>query len=168
MAVAALAVPVGVGVFKLAKKFLNAADSLGDVGKASKVARNADSAKAIAKSDGIGCHSPCGVLGTSEYANSARSWQKATFDTPEDSLKYHFNKHVAKELGSNPLRLGSTPAEYTADAQKFWKFNKNSPLREPITLMDGTPGVRIRHGGGLPGGIFTPEGKIVTFWYAGK
>jgi len=54
MAVVALAVPVGVGVFKLAKKFLNAADSLGDVGKASKVARNADAAQAIGKANGVG------------------------------------------------------------------------------------------------------------------
>ncbi|WP_201301037.1 hypothetical protein [Sunxiuqinia indica] len=44
-------------------------------------------------------------------------------------------------------------------------FNSNKNLGQEIMLKDGSLGLRIRLGSGQPGGIFTPDGKIVSFWY---
>ncbi len=97
----------------------------------------------------------------------AAAWYRSTFPDEQSSLDYHYAKHVLDELGDNPLRLGNTAAEYTRDAQKIFGFYGESDYAEAVTLRDGTAGIRIDLGGGLPGGLYTPEGQIVSFWYAG-
>ena len=66
-------------------------------------------------------------------------------------------------------RNGRTAFEHTRDAQQFFSRNRN--LAAPVTLLDGTPGLRIQTrlpqpGGGSTkvGGFWTTDGKLVTFW----
>lgn len=81
------------------------------------------------------------------YAN----WYRGTFPTPLDSLNYHVKKH-----GQGRSRI-----QYTKDALYFFKKNKYRGKRR--MLLDGTPGMKITTR--KAGGIFTQDGKIVTFWY---
>ena len=53
--------------------------------------------------------------------------------------------------------------DYTADASSF--FRHNNHLGQPVTLKDGTVGIKIRLDKGQLGGIYTRTGKSVTFWY---
>jgi len=103
-----------------------------------------------------------------ELAQAAKAWYKSTSPSEEASLLRHHTKHVLEELGDNPLELGTTPARYTRDAQKVFAFYRDSALARPVTLADRTPGILIRLGEGLPGGYFTSEGRIVTFWYVAE
>lgn len=85
------------------------------------------------------------------------SWHQGTFPTVASSVRYHHQKHV--------ISAGRTESisQYTEDAVQFYKQNKEHSER--VTLRDGKAGVRIRALEGGPGGLFTREGKIVTFWY---
>lgn len=85
------------------------------------------------------------------------SWSKATFRSVSASLRYHFQKHVAGK------GIKKTFQEFTDDAVNFFKNNKH--LGKPMQLKDGTMGIKISSGSKQPGGIFTHDGKIVTFWY---
>lgn len=82
------------------------------------------------------------------------NWHRGTFTNEYKSIKYHWRKHAGSHR---------TIREYTEDAIEV--FNKHKSAGVPITLKDGTPGLRIKTGKGQPGGIFTPDGEIVTFWY---
>ncbi|MFQ5811361.1 MAG: RHS repeat domain-containing protein [Armatimonadota bacterium] len=69
------------------------------------------------------------------------------------SLEYHWRKHAE--------RLGVSIEDYTNDAVAFWKTNRHRA--EPFPIESGMKtGFKLR---GHPGGIFTSDGKIVTFWY---
>lgn len=83
-------------------------------------------------------------------------WDRATFPTVEACARYHWEKHAAY--------LGKTPEEYTKDAIQF--FSANRPNARPLRLKDGEQGYVIRTGPGGPGGYFTSDGKIVSFWYS--
>jgi len=81
-----------------------------------------------------------------------RSWYSSTFADAWATAYYHLEKHGE----------GKTLEQYTQDALDF--FQQNRGRGQSVILEDGTPGIRIKQKGG-PGGYFTPDGKIVTFWY---
>jgi len=74
-----------------------------------------------------------------------------------ESIRYHWEKHAKNR--------GLTLDEYTDDAMEFFYQNRHRAQEYEIGGKHA-PGLRI---GviieGHPGGIFTPDGKIVTFWY---
>lgn len=82
-----------------------------------------------------------------------RAWHRATFADEAASAAYHLEKHGG----------GRTLAAYTNDATEFFKANSGRGVA--MTAKDGSAALRIKTPGGGPGGIFTPEGKIITFWY---
>jgi RHS repeat-associated protein len=82
------------------------------------------------------------------------SWHEATFPNKTQSVTYHWDKHARA--------LGKSPTQYTRDALDF--FRQNRGIAEQVTLKDGSAGLRINIKGG-PGGYFTPDGRVVTFWY---
>ncbi|OCG43266.1 hypothetical protein A9G28_00745 [Gilliamella sp. Fer1-1] len=59
------------------------------------------------------------------------SWDKGTFDSPEKSLKYHFDKH-GKEVGA------LTPDEYLHKARVF---SQNLKGAKKVKINSPTPGV---------------------------
>jgi RHS repeat-associated protein len=98
------------------------------------------------------------VAGAAKAAEKAgaeflsKSWDKGTFPNRMQSIRYHWEKH------GKPF--GKSIDEYTQDALEFYKQNKSRAIH--ITLKDGRPGLKIK---GAPGGIFTPEGRVISFWY---
>ncbi|MYS46090.1 chemotaxis protein, partial [Streptomyces sp. SID5998] len=85
-------------------------------------------------------------------ADALQHWDKATFSSAEETAVYHLDKHGK----------GRTLAEYTKEAMDLW--NKTKPEdRIPWKLRNGEMGWKIR--GGLFGGegIYTKDGKIVTW-----
>jgi RHS repeat-associated protein len=85
------------------------------------------------------------------------SWRRTTFPNKMQSVRYHWQKHV-RDQGIN-----KSISEYTEDALSV--FRQHRSFAQQLTLKDGTPGLRIKTGQGQPGGIFTPDGRVVTFWY---
>ncbi|MFI0434522.1 MAG: hypothetical protein ACH350_02185 [Parachlamydiaceae bacterium] len=77
-------------------------------------------------------------------------WSRGTFPTVQASIVYHTKKHG----------FGRTPLKYTTDAVNFYERNRS--FRYSTILKDGSPGYRIRKG--KQGGIWTKEGKILTYW----
>ncbi len=82
-------------------------------------------------------------------------WDTGTFPNAEACARYHWEKHAAY--------LGKTPEEYTQDALQFFKVEKGRA--RSLKLKNGEPGYVIRSGPGGPGGYFTEDGRIVSFWY---
>ena len=81
-----------------------------------------------------------------------KMWHKATFADEAASAAYHVGKHGG----------GRSLVQYTKDAIDFFQANKARATS--VTLKDGTQGLRIKTPGGR-GGYFTPDGRVVTFWY---
>ncbi|MCP4524591.1 MAG: hypothetical protein GY833_01565 [Aestuariibacter sp.] len=78
------------------------------------------------------------------------NWYHGTFASELDSAAYHLNKHAP----------GSTIQEYTTQAQNFFKANWRSAtevsnVNGEMTLLG------INNNNGF--GIFTPDGRVVTF-----
>ncbi|WP_141960819.1 RHS repeat-associated core domain-containing protein [Actinoallomurus bryophytorum] len=87
-------------------------------------------------------------------ADALQHWDRGRSRTVEDSANYHLDKHGK----------GRSFAEYTQEAKSLWdRTPQDSPNRVPWKLWDGREGIKIR--GGLRGGegIYTPDGKIVTW-----
>ncbi|NUF50141.1 VENN motif pre-toxin domain-containing protein [Gilliamella sp. ESL0250] len=63
--------------------------------------------------------------------NVENSWDKGTFDSPEGSLKYHFDKH-GKEVGADNIE------QYL---RKATEFEKNLKGARKVKINDPTPGV---------------------------
>jgi hypothetical protein len=82
-----------------------------------------------------------------------QAWHKGTFADEAASAAYRLSKHGE----------GRTLAEYTKDATGYFAANKARGVE--MIAKDGADALRIRTSGGGPGGIFTTEGKIITFWY---
>ena len=82
-------------------------------------------------------------------------WDQATFPTAHECAFYHWQKHASY--------LGKSPEEYTSDALDFFKREKERA--RPLTLKNGERGFIIRTGPGGPGGYFTQDGRVVSFWY---
>lgn len=86
-----------------------------------------------------------------------KSWSKVNWRSVSSAAKYHYSKHVLNQGMRNNLM------QYTDDALNFFNTNKN--LGKEIMLRDGSMGMKIRLGPNQPGGIFTTDGRIVSFWY---
>gem|GEM_PF-1828088 len=86
-----------------------------------------------------------------------KSWSKVNWRSVSSAVKYHYSKHVLNQGMRNNLM------QYTDDALKF--FNTNKHLGKEVMLRDGSMGMKIRLGPNQPGGIFTTDGRIVSFWY---
>ena len=71
--------------------------------------------------------------------------------TNPSKIGYHWKKHAEK--------YGKSLEEYMNDALEFFQTNKQRG--KEITTEIGT-GIKIE---GAPGGIFSKDGRIVTFWY---
>ncbi|MCG3137129.1 MAG: hypothetical protein HJJLKODD_00972 [Phycisphaerae bacterium] len=84
---------------------------------------------------------------------SSNEWYKVQNNWKGNKAQtiYHWEKHAKK--------FGLTLEEYTDDAIAFWHIHKHEKFEFPI---DGGVGYKID---GIPGGIYTADGKIVTFWY---
>ncbi len=80
------------------------------------------------------------------------AWSPGTFGSAEESATYHVGKHGK----------GRTLAEYTDEAKNLWAKTPEGD-RIPWKLRDGSEGWKIR--GGFRGGegIYTKDGKIVTW-----
>ncbi len=83
-------------------------------------------------------------------------WHGSTSGLIDDAVAYHYQKQVLNQ------GIKKSVVEYTEDALKTFRENKH--LGKEVILQDGTKGILIRRPG-LPGGYFTPDGKVVTFWY---
>ncbi|MDE6981822.1 MAG: hypothetical protein K2P60_10550, partial [Lachnospiraceae bacterium] len=75
-------------------------------------------------------------------------WSKGTFDSIEDSLKYHFNKH-GQEVGAKDIN------QYVRKAKEFSKNLKRARVSYP---KEGTPGAKT----------YTKNGKYITIDSDGK
>ena len=95
------------------------------------------------------------------------SWDRGTFDSPDESFDYHYKKHGKL--------LGKTPDEYFQDA-KAWRDRMAQPGAKPnykqsIQHFDEGPGVKYTSTAtdpaGQQGGILSPAPlkKVVSFWY---
>ncbi len=95
-----------------------------------------------------------GSGGYQSGSKTSEQWYKSTFDTVEDSMEYHLDKHGK----------GRGIEEYTQDAMEF--YNQNKHLGEEVILKDGTEAIKIQTGTGKNkvGGYWTKDGKLVTFW----
>ena len=68
----------------------------------------------------------------SEFQNKIdKSWDKGSFDSPEGSLDYHFNKH-GKEVGAENIKQ---------NLRKATEFAKNLRGARTVKLNNPTPGV---------------------------
>ena len=70
-------------------------------------------------------------------------------------------KHAFDHWRYKAKHFNATLEEYTDDALAFWRMNSHRATKFTI---DGGLGVGYKIKG-VPGGIFTADGKIVTFWY---
>ena len=73
--------------------------------------------------------------------------------TNPGKIEYHWNKHAKK--------YGKSLEEYMNDALSFFAENKHKGEWIPTEVGQG---LRIRNPG-HPGGIFSADGRIITFWY---
>lgn len=83
-------------------------------------------------------------------------WDEGTFQTVYDSVIYHWQKHAEP--------LGKTPVEYTNDALRLVRQYQTG--RRALKLKNGKQGFVIRTRPGGPGGYFTEDERIVSFWYS--
>lgn len=85
-------------------------------------------------------------------ADAIGHWYPSTLETAENSATYHVRKHGK----------GRTLAEYTTEALDLWRKTKPED-RIPWKLSDGTTGWKIRGDWRSGEGIYSPDGRIVTW-----
>ena len=78
-----------------------------------------------------------------------KAWDKATFNSLDDAIEYHYLEH-----GTGQNLLG-----YTREAQQFLEVNK--ALAQPHPLEDSRVGIKIRTKTHY--GIYTKDDKIVSY-----
>ncbi|MDR3577790.1 MAG: hypothetical protein P4L50_28320, partial [Anaerolineaceae bacterium] len=78
------------------------------------------------------------------------NWYEATFDSVDQSIKYHFNEHPGS---------WSTPEEYTRFAKEFYKSNLDRA--KSIRLGTGEEGVKISNDQYFR--TYTIDGRIISF-----
>jgi hypothetical protein len=81
----------------------------------------------------------------------ADCWAKGTFDTPADSLAYHFVRHGA----------GRTLRQYTYDAARFFEKYKHEARWGRWNHRWAEAFQLIKAG---EAGYFTPGGRILSYW----
>ncbi|QYK49748.1 MAG: Hint domain-containing protein [Phycisphaeraceae bacterium] len=79
-------------------------------------------------------------------------WITKKFTNP-GKIEYHWQKHAEKH--------GKSLEEYMNDAIAFFNTNRYSKEAFEVTSEVGRA-IKIK---GKPGGIFAPDGRIITFWY---
>lgn len=82
-----------------------------------------------------------------------------TFDDVVDTFAYHYQKHVLDELPKAGKPIVSQQ-QYFDDAVKFWEPNKSKAVQ--WDFANGMTGWKIKEN---PGGIYTDNGEVVSFWY---
>ena len=100
-----------------------------------------------------------GASSVSKISQAARTWDKGTFESGYQSMKYHYNKHVVRE----GLTKGNNVLKYTRDAVNFTNRN-SSILKYTYNYNYGNASWNLTYSNGQ-GGMFTSGGKILTFWY---
>ena len=83
---------------------------------------------------------------------------KGRFNTPYDSMNYHYSTH-GSEIPQNNI------VNYTNDALDF--ANRNSDVLQYAKPSRNTmnPGFIAPYSQDYPNGWFTSDGNIFTFWY---
>jgi RHS repeat-associated protein len=87
-----------------------------------------------------------------------RHWDEATKGSKVWNFYRHWKKH-GRGLDGKYLN----PRKYTKMALKFYKKNRQDGI--PHVLQTQKEGLKFQ---GTPGGYFTKDGKIVTFWFKKK
>ena len=94
-----------------------------------------------------------------KVSQAAKAWDRGTFKSGYQSMKYHYNKHVVNE----GLTKGNNVLKYTQDAVRFANRN-SSVLKYTYNYNYGNASWNLTYSTGQ-GGMFTSAGKILTFWY---
>ena len=94
-----------------------------------------------------------------KVGKAAKMWDKGTFKSGYQSMKYHYNKHAIKEGFSK----GNNIVKYTKDAVNFANRNSSS-LRLTYNYNYGNTSWFKSYTYGS-GGNYNKAGKIVNFWY---
>ena len=94
-----------------------------------------------------------------KVSQAAKAWDRGTFKSGYQSMKYHYNKHVVSER----LTKGNNVIKYTRDAVNFANRN-SSVLKYTYNYNYRNASWNLTYSTGQ-GGIFTKSGKILTFWY---
>ncbi|HKP54738.1 MAG TPA: PA14 domain-containing protein [Chloroflexia bacterium] len=81
-----------------------------------------------------------------------RLWRPGTWNTVEDSITYHYNKHGA----------GRNLEQYTLDALRFFRQNRSQAVWGQWNPK-WAPSYKLKIGN--MGGYFTHDGRVLTFWY---
>jgi len=71
--------------------------------------------------------------------------------TNPSKIEYHWKKHAEKH--------GKNLEDYINDARSFFEANRH---QGHLHNTEVGPGIKVR---GAPGGIFSNDGRIATFWY---
>ena len=104
-----------------------------------------------------------GAVGSAvKVSQAAKAWDSGTFDSGFDSMKHHYHKHVELEGYAD----GNNVIKYTQDAQRF--ADRNSSLLQytyNYKYDNATWNYTYTNG---PGGMFSSDGSIITFWYGGQ
>lgn len=97
--------------------------------------------------------------GNSGTESLSGNWYQGTFQSAEDSMQYHYNKHVVQEGLSDTTSI----EQYTQDALNFAQAN-STVLCYQYNRKYGNASWNCKYSPGR-GGYFTSSGKIITFWY---
>ena len=101
-----------------------------------------------------------GAVGSAvKVSQAAKVWDRGTFKSGYQSMKYHYNKHVISE----GMTKGNNVIRYTQDAVNFSNRN-SSVLKYTYNHNYGNVSWNFTYSPGS-GGMFTSAGKIITFWY---
>jgi RHS repeat-associated protein len=98
-------------------------------------------------SKGSGLLKTGGKVSTQKFIE--KHWAKGTLGRAEKSAAFHLSKH-----GN-----GRNIQQYTKDAMEFFRQNRGNAIIRPDKT--GNPAYHIP---GYPGGWWTLDGKIITFW----
>ena len=99
------------------------------------------------------------LCATVEVGVAASHWDKGSFPSSYNSMKYHYNKHVINEgISSN-----NNVINYTNDALSFAQNNSHS-FKYQYNYKYGNASWNFTNANGV-GGEFINNNKIITFWY---
>ena len=111
---------------------------------------------------GSGTHSGGIDSGAGSGGQLANYWHQGTFSSPQESMEYHYNKHVKQEGLSDSISI----EQYTQDALDFAQ-NNSSMMKYEYNYKYHNTSWNWKYTAGR-GGMFTSSGRIITFWYTCK
>jgi len=94
-----------------------------------------------------------------EIRGLTSSWYRASFDTEEDSIAYHWDKWGRGR--------GLSPSQYTGKARALFENKSGQAFTVREQELKGPISRSIRITGGGRVGLYTPDGKVVRFRYTG-